>query len=160
MESDQLSQIEKSQKAEKLIDEILPHLPDYGVFHFAYYAKEVLHWDHENAAKYALYEKHVAHLALNQFKYVSEKTVGYYYELTDLGREAKSKGGHFKFLDYLKEKETLEIKRQKLNDEKLRYDVKNSKRIFKTYWWTFFISVSAFLLALGKIIYDVLMKTK
>lgn len=42
MESDQLSQIEKSKKAENLINEILPHLPDYGVFHFAYYAKEVL----------------------------------------------------------------------------------------------------------------------
>lgn len=154
MESEQLSQIEKTASAEKLIDEILPHLPEYGVFHFATYAKEALGWEHEKSAQYVLYEKHIEHLAIHQLKYVSIKTKGFYYELTELGREAKAKGGHFKFMQYLKDKKTLETERQRLNDEKLKYDVKNARRIFKTYWWTFAISLSAFLLALGKIIFD------
>jgi len=47
---------------------------------------------------------------------------------------------------------------ERLNLEKLRYDVKNSKRIFKTYWWTFVISILGFLFALGKIIFDIITK--
>lgn len=43
-----------------------------------------------------------------------------------------------------KNKEQIES----LSLEKLRYDVKNTKRIFKTYWWTFGISILALLLSL------------
>jgi hypothetical protein len=78
-----------------------------------------------------------------------------YYKLTDLGRQVKNAGGHFAYLKRLEEKAIADKERQTLNDEKLRYDVKNAKRIFKTYWWTFCISILGFLLALGKIIYDI-----
>lgn len=51
-----------------------------------------------------------------------------------------------------------DAEKEKLNLEKLKYDIKNSKRIFKTYWWTFGISIAGLLLALGKIIYDIVFK--
>ncbi len=85
---------------------------------------------------------------------------GDWFFLTDLGRKVKKAGGHFEYLKKLEEKTIADTERQNLNDEKLKYDVKNSKRIFKTYWWTFGISILAFLLALGKIIYDVVSKAK
>lgn len=43
------------------------------------------------------------------------------------------------------EKETLEL-------EKLKYDVKNAKRIYKTYWWTFAFA----LIALGASIFNLI----
>lgn len=45
---------------------------------------------------------------------------------------------------------------EELRLEALRYSVKNAKRIFKTYWGTVILSVLSFLLATGKIIYDIL----
>ncbi len=53
-------------------------------------------------------------------------------------------------------KEAQEQEKKYLEFEKLKYDVKNSKRIFETYWWTFRLAVAGFLLALGKIIFDFL----
>ncbi|HUH73000.1 MAG TPA: hypothetical protein VLZ75_01210 [Chitinophagales bacterium] len=47
------------------------------------------------------------------------------------------------------ERNTLEL-------EKLRYDVKNSKRIYKTYWYTFFFALSGFIYALFQIMQAVL----
>jgi hypothetical protein len=77
------------------------------------------------------------------------------YRLTELGKQVKYAGGHFAYLKKNAEKSIADTERQRLNDEKLKYDVKNAKRIFKTYWWTFGISILGFLLALGKIIYDI-----
>ncbi|RAI94169.1 hypothetical protein [Algoriphagus yeomjeoni] len=43
------------------------------------------------------------------------------------------------------EKERLEIKEKKsLELEKLTYDVRNSRRIYRTYWWTFFFALVSF----------------
>lgn len=95
------------------------------------------------------------------FKYAEvEGTSGQWYLLTDKGHEAKAAGGHFSYINRITDKIQVDQNRQQLNDEKLKYDVKNAKRIFKTYWWTFVISILAFLLAAGKIIYDVITKAK
>ncbi|SFB06645.1 hypothetical protein [Algoriphagus aquimarinus] len=48
------------------------------------------------------------------------------------------------FKDQEKEKMILEEKR-KLELEKLKYDVNNSKRIYKTYWWTFGFALTGFI---------------
>ena len=91
------------------------------------------------------------------YNYASSTTQGYqFYKLTEKGKEAKKVGGHFSYLKKIEEKAISDKERQMLNDEKLKYDVKNAKRIFKTYWWTFGISILGFLLALGKIICDIL----
>ena len=90
----------------------------------------------------------------NILKYIEK--FGDSYILTDLGKKVKSAGGHFVYLEKLEEKSIADTERQRLNDEKLKYDVKNAKRIFRTYWWTFGISILGFLLALGKIIYDII----
>lgn len=68
--------------------------------------------------------------------------------LTEIGRKVKSSGGHFSYLKNIEDKVIAETERQKLNDEKLKYDVKNAKRIFKTYWWTFGIAIAGFAISL------------
>ncbi|HEY5463230.1 MAG TPA: hypothetical protein VIJ95_08235 [Hanamia sp.] len=84
-----------------------------------------------------------------QYKYIIKTgQSGFYFKLTDLGREVKKAGGHFAYLKKLEEKELVDNLRQKLNDEKLKYDVKISKRIFKTYWWTFSFALIALIISL------------
>ena len=136
-----LEQIEKSKIAISIIDKILPHLPDQGVFHFAYFAKDVLNWPSEEVRELVSVKPQLVHIALNQLQYINEKTKGFYYELNETGRKAKKAGGHFAYQKTIDEKFIADKERQKLNDEKLKYDVKNSKRIFKTYWWTFTFAV-------------------
>lgn len=55
------------------------------------------------------------------------------------------------------EKQKAEAEKEALLSEKSKYDVKNAKRIFNTYWWTFGMSILGIFLSLVKIIYDVIM---
>lgn len=64
-------------------------------------------------------------------------------------------GSYLKYIEALEashaeqDAERLIIKkREKLSDEKLEYDVKNAKRIFKTYWWSFWFAVIALAISL------------
>jgi len=86
-----------------------------------------------------------------KLEYVIENEQSYL-ELTDKGRNAKKAGGHFSYLQQLASKAAIESERQKLNDEKLRLDLKNSKRIFKTYWWTFTFALISFIYVLIQIV--------
>ncbi|HEV8079856.1 MAG TPA: hypothetical protein VGP43_04030 [Chitinophagaceae bacterium] len=89
---------------------------------------------------------------------VGKSVHGYSIVETYKTRTFLHKGG-FKFLHQTQAQiQEKAAEKEKLNLEKLKYDVKNSKRIFRTYWWTFCISIAGFLLALGKIIYDLLQK--
>lgn len=47
-----------------------------------------------------------------------------------------------------KEKERLEL-------EKLKYDIKNAKRIYKTYWWTFIFAIIALIISLYNLLKDI-----
>ena len=64
------------------------------------------------------------------------------------GRDVIRDGGYEKYL----EKRTSQTDRQNEIDDltykKLRYDTANSKRIFTTYWWTFGISIAAFVISM------------
>jgi len=64
-------------------------------------------------------------------------------------------GGYTKLYRIMVMEQQRKLEKEKLDFEKLKYDVKSSKRIYKSYWWTFFISILGFILALGKIIYDI-----
>lgn len=51
------------------------------------------------------------------------------------------------------EKERLEAEeKKKLELEKLKFDVKNTKRIYKTYWWTFSFALVGFIYVLIRLI--------
>ena len=105
--------------------------------------------------------KHISsdfrNLILNDLKYI-ETLPNNTWEtrLSPLGIKVKNSGGHNSYIESLAINSKTETDRQILTDEKLMYDVKNAKRIFKTYWWTFGISIAAFLLTVGKIIFDIL----
>lgn len=43
-----------------------------------------------------------------------------------------------------------------LSQEKLEYDVKNAKRIYKTYWWTFGFAIAALGISLINLLYQLL----
>ena len=67
-------------------------------------------------------------------------------------------GGFTSIFEKAYKEQEIEREKEELNLEKLKYDVKNSKRIYRTYWWTFGISISGLVLALGKIIFDIITK--
>jgi hypothetical protein len=67
-------------------------------------------------------------------------------------------GGFTSLYERAEAKQKIESEKERLNLEKLKYDVRNTKRIYKTYWLTFGVSIAGFLLALGKIIFDLLSK--
>ena len=69
----------------------------------------------------------------DKLKYAQEQNGDVWTELNDTGRAAQKAGGHFAYLKSLDDKALADKERQRLNDEKLKYDVKNAKRIFKTY---------------------------
>jgi hypothetical protein len=91
---------------------------------------------------------------LKKFDYATDD--GYWFELTEKGIAAKNSGGHFAYLNKLAEKEKVDKERQRLSDEKLKFDVKNAKRIFKTYWWTFAFAIVSFIYVLVQIFLKVL----
>jgi hypothetical protein len=65
-----------------------------------------------------------------------------------LAQDFLRKGGFTKIGEAAFSKKRIEDEKETLSLEKLRYDTKNAKRIFKTYWWTFSISILALLLSL------------
>jgi hypothetical protein len=51
------------------------------------------------------------------------------------------------FDNWISENNLKKSKKESLEIKKLEFDVKNSERIYKTYWWTFGIAVGAFLIS-------------
>jgi hypothetical protein len=66
-----------------------------------------------------------------------------------------SQGGFSKIFN---DEYAVQEKQDQVNEleiEKLRYDVQNAKRMFKTYWWTFGIAILGFLLVLTSFIISI-----
>lgn len=61
--------------------------------------------------------------------------------------------GGFMAIFVEQEKERLEVEeKKKMELEKLRFDVKNTKRIYKTYWWTFGFALIGFVYVLIRLV--------
>lgn len=61
--------------------------------------------------------------------------------------------GAFTAIFESQEKERLETEeKKKLELEKLKFDVKNTKRIYKTYWWTFVFALIGFVYVLIRLV--------
>ena len=142
-----------------LIDRLLPYYPDFDDdFHYS-----TIHWSDESnwteKDKTSLYNNHERiKKILLKLGYAAEDEYGGHFALTDKGRDAKKVGGHFAYIQQLSDKAAKEAERQKLNDEKLNFDVKNSKRIFKTYWWTFAFALVSFVYVLIQILLKIFEK--
>lgn len=63
-------------------------------------------------------------------------------------------GGFRKRFDIQKGKKKRHEEVDNLTFEKLKYDVKNSKRMYKTYWWTFSFALIALLISIYNFIKD------
>jgi hypothetical protein len=83
---------------------------------------------------------HLTPYALNYGLFQNSALTGKF-ELTEKARLVKQKGG---IVEY-----NIFIKKQ---DQKLEYDLKNAKRVYQTYWFTFGIAVLAFLISLVLVI--------
>src|SRR5689334_12725833 len=113
-----------------LIDKLLPYYPDFDSFDPLWCDQSK--WTEKDKNSLVYNQERVIKLLL-RMDYVTEDEYNHVFELTDKGRNAKKAGGHFAYLQQISDKAAIEAERQKLNDEKLRLDVKNSRRIFKTY---------------------------
>lgn len=151
---DQKLAIERFEKALVYVDKLLPLLPDFSHFNLSTIIINS-NWTQQDKDEAYDLDRYIQVLLIERLNYVDGNVDAFDIELNDTGRQVKKLGGHFAYLKKLDDKVAADLERQKLNDEKLKYDIKNAKRIFKTYWWTFAISILAFLLALGKIIYDI-----
>jgi hypothetical protein len=133
--------------APKQIDKLFCIFPEYG--HFRLF--EITKQSHLSPSDKNLAEENdaIEIMLISTFKYVeSTHKSNLFFKLTDLGREVKETGGHFAYLKKIADKAAADTERQKLSDEKLKYDVKNAKRIFKTYWWTFWLAIIGFVISL------------
>lgn len=133
--------------APKQIDHLFKFFPEHGHFRlFEIIKQSNLSPSDKNLA---VENDAIEIMLVSTFKYAeSTHKSNLFFKLTDLGREVKKTGGHFAYLKKLADKEIADLDRQKLNDEKLLYDVKNAKRIFKTYWWTFWFAIIGFAISL------------
>lgn len=141
--SEHLEQIEKSKTAILLIDKILPHLPDYGRFHLAYYARDVLKWSSEEIRELVSHRYQIINLMLNHFQYINEITEGYYYELNNEGRAAKAAGGHFAYLKFIDEQKENENKRRERKDKSDEFDLLLKQWQVKTKLLPYAVSILA-----------------
>ncbi|WP_345948426.1 hypothetical protein ABDD95_16415 [Mucilaginibacter sp. PAMB04274] len=66
-------------------------------------------------------------------------------DITSEGILVIDNGGFAKFIG---KAEVKKQNKQALEEEKLKYDVINAKRIFRTYWWTFGAAITALLISL------------
>jgi hypothetical protein len=147
MDNDHIKQIQKAELAVRLIDKVLPHLPDYGVFHFAYYAKDVLKWSDKEVQELVTAKYQIIDIALNHFKYIDEKTEDFHHQLTDIGRHAKSKGGHFAYQRYLEQKRLVEAERLQRKDKTEQLELTLKQWQLKTKWYPYFISTFALIVS-------------
>ena len=131
----------------KLMDAVLANAPEHEIFNIDTLIADV----EANGVKYEAQVKNqnLRHIMVHEHEYV-EQYRGMYqqYRLTALGLEVKKAGGRAAWLQKQQEKAAQDARRQELNDKKLEYDVKNAKRVFKTYWFTFIIALVGFILSI------------
>jgi hypothetical protein len=127
--------IDRNRKAIKYLDLLFPYLPEYAEF-------EVSHIIHlNNLDKEADdYSQDIKDVMSQKLGYTNDSD--YWITLTDAGRAAKAAGGHTAYLLKQREEKSLQMR-------KLKIDVKNAERVFKTYWWTLALAVASFCLSVG-----------
>jgi len=138
---------------EKIIEAVIDEMYKFRPAHIELFTKIK-----ELNGKIDMAESH-RHAAIIKEKLVNEGIItdepGKGNFLTQLGLDIIEKhSGYINFLLSLKIIDEAIRERERLGDEKLRYDVKNAKRIFNTYWWTFGFSVAALLLSIFNLIYN------
>lgn len=79
----------------------------------------------------------------------------YQVSFTQFANEIYNNGGWFKHVQNLEIENQNDIVKKVLELEKLKLDIKNSKRIYNTYWWTFGFSIISILYILLKIIQSI-----
>jgi hypothetical protein len=70
----------------------------------------------------------------------------------DYARVFLNDGGFSRDFDSKKEEIIKRHEKEELEIQKLKYDVKNTKRVYKTYWFTFTFAVIALLVSLYNLI--------
>ena len=70
------------------------------------------------------------------------------YDITPFAKTFLWHGGFAKVAQEIQVQKQLEAEKEKLGLEKLRYEVKNTKRIYKTYWFTFLAAIIGLVISL------------
>jgi len=78
-----------------------------------------------------------------------------HFKITNKGRDV-AKNGFNLYLNNLEEVTNKQKHTEALTYEKLKYDVKNAKRIYRTYWFTFWFAVVGLLISLSLLILKVM----
>ena len=82
------------------------------------------------------------------------------YKITQKGQHVVKNGGYELYLNNKENAKWREAEIEELTFEKLKYDVRNAKRIFKTYWWTFWFALVGLLISLALLLLKIIESTK
>lgn len=144
------------EKAEDL-DKILRHVSETSyVYEYEDIGGVILENSDEN---YVSYLYHILKNDPHQLLDIIESTPTDAFSGSENIKHFLHEGGFEKMFEDGAKKLEIQNEVDRLNREKLRFEVKNVKRIYRTYWWTFGLSIAGFILAAGKIIYDILYKS-
>ncbi|RYX84806.1 hypothetical protein EON73_03120 [bacterium] len=135
---------DKDQLALELMNKILIAAPPNTEFLITDLIPKIESTDYTSNIIQDLHYK-ISDLLIKTFNYADHPLGRYFIRLTDKGRLVKSQGGHFEHIKKIADKDKLEKERQELNDEKLRLDIRNSQRVYKTYWFTFTFALISFI---------------
>ncbi len=143
---------DENQLALDIMDKILIVAPAYVEFRLSDLISKIESKDHNANIIISLNSK-IDNLQTKTFNYANRPQPSQYsISLTEKGRLVKSQGGHLEYTRKIADKVSLEKERQELTDEKLRLDVRNSRRIYKTYWVTFTFALISFVYIVIQII--------
>jgi hypothetical protein len=112
-------------EAERLMDLLFPYFPDLDTI----ILQSIIHKSNLSEPDKAIalhLSKKIENLMYSTFFY-AKKTIGYYGSLTTLGRKVKLAGGHFAYLDKIKNEKEINSTRQSLIDKKLVQDYTNAE---------------------------------
>lgn len=74
--------------------------------------------------------------------------------LTAFGLKVCEAGGWLKYIDEERKQWRIKVQRQHKEDEKLNYDLRISRYLFKTRWWPMIISLLSLLIAVFTLFKD------
>ncbi|MEO4005818.1 hypothetical protein [Flavobacterium sp. CAU 1735] len=140
------------QEVEDFIDEFISKWPSYN----EYFVYDIL-VDTMKTDK-GVYLYNLARFLLVQRGII--KTGGAFDELTDYGRQIKSKGGYKKYLEEINSLERKQKYRTELELKNLEITTDLNKWLYKTKWLPHILSILAFLISIAAVIIAYLDYTK
>lgn len=137
-----MDDIQRVDKALLYLDKLFPIIPDFANFNVSDLMLKS-GWKPEDVEDGYDLDGIIQILLVDRLKYASGKDDAYWIKLNDLGRQVKSKGGHFPYLKFLDEKAKIETERQDRKDKAEKLDLQLKTWQVRTKYLPYIVSILA-----------------